>query len=103
MRLIDLHPKYIGTGGEGITDRDGNPVPWRDGVGIEFDCPCGCESPVFIPFENPLGGGTPVHDKNHCWKREGEDFETLTITPSIQRVGGCAWHGFVKKGEIVKA
>lgn len=101
MKLIDLHPHWIGAGGEGISDQDGHPVPKRVGVGVVFDCPCGCESPCYVPFTNPLDGG-PAHNDGHAtWQRTGETFETLTLTPSILRMpakGGCGWHGHVTDG-----
>ena len=104
MRLTDLNPRWVGTGGEGVT-RDGQPVPWQDGVAISFDCPCG--SPecgrACIEFTNPLGGGPPTRTDNHTWQREGDTFETLTLTPSIQRLDNCRWHGFIRAGEIVNA
>lgn len=103
MKLIDLNPIWVGTGGEGITEtKTGKPVPRRERVAIEFDCPCGCGRPVCIPFLNPDDGGKSVY-QNYGWQREGTTFETLTLTPSILRSGGCGWHGFVTKGEIVNA
>ena len=100
MKLLDLHPRWIGSGGEGVSNADGTPAPARQGVGIMFDCPCGCQEDCFIPFENSLDGGAPCGDVNHLWHRTGEDFETLTLSPSIRRVGGCAWHGFITNGEV---
>jgi len=107
MRLIDLDPGWVGAGGEGVT-QDGQPVPERHGVGIAFDCPCGvCGSRCYIPFENPLDGGPAFVSDHPYWARTGDTFETLTLTPSIQRrkVGehGCTWHGFIRNGEIVHA
>lgn len=105
MRLIELDPAWVGHGGEGVTDANGNPIPRREGVGVAFDCPCGCGSPLFVPFANPLDGGPP-YDKRCLWNRTGETFETLTLAPSILRSkekGGCGWHGFVRNGEILKA
>lgn len=105
MRLTDLNPRWVGAGGEGVT-RDGQPVPERHGIGVTFDCPCGCDSPVFVPFANPLDGGKPhlSRDADPAWQRTGDTFETLTLVPSIQRVaykqGGCVWHGFVTDGEV---
>lgn len=101
MRLTELNPKFLGGGGEGIFDKDHNPAPERHGLALSFDCPCGCDSPCCIHFENPLDGGPPYPQTT--WKRTGETFETLTLTPSIQRVGGCAWHGFITDGEVIKA
>jgi hypothetical protein len=106
MRLADLNPWFVGSGGEGVT-RNGQPVPRRDGVGVGFDCPCGCDSPLFVPFANPLDGGPNEHPKG--WQREGESFDALTLRPSILRVKwkdqsgrehGCGWHGFITNGDI---
>jgi hypothetical protein len=102
VKLIDLHPRWIQSGGAGITDKDGKPIPERRGIGIVFDCPCGCESPCFVPFSNPLDG-RPADRAQPLWKRTGETFETLTLKGSIRRIafqGSCAWHGFVTNGEI---
>ena len=106
MKLTDLNPRWVGAGGEGIYDKDMKPVPPRHGVGVTFDCPCGCADRCYIPFENPLDGGLMLQDEKHSWDRVGDTFETLRLSPSIQRVGGCAWHGFVGKdvpGEVTRA
>lgn len=102
--LIDLNPGWVGAGGEGVTNaKTGEPVPRREGVGVSFDCPCGCDRPAFIPFENPLDGGEP-HGTGDHWKRTGDTFETLTLRPSILRVkvveANCEWHGFLTDGEF---
>ncbi len=107
MKLTDLHPQFLVAGGEGISNADGSPAPERTGVGVLCDCPCGNtdeDHRLFVPFANPIDGGLPVHTgKNNGWSRTGETFETLTLTPSIQRVGGCGWHGFITNGEIITA
>ena len=102
MKLVDLNPRWVGSGGPGITDsKTGEPVPRREGMGITFDCPCGCDEPVFVHV-TPLDGG-PSHPQAKVWDRTGEDFESMTLSPSLQRVGGCGWHGFVRNGEIIFA
>jgi hypothetical protein len=102
VKLTDLAPSFVGSGGEGVTAAQGNPVPRREGIGISFDCPCGsCGFPLFVAFANPLDGGTPFHEKP-VWQRTGDTFETLTLTPSILRSkekGGCGWHGYITNGE----
>lgn len=108
MKLVDLDPRWVGAGGEGISRRrpDGTlePVPARHGIGVTFDCPCGrCGVRGFVPFENPLDGGPPLHDEHARWQRSGETFDALTLRPSILRStdeGGCGWHGFVTNGEL---
>lgn len=98
MKLIDLNPRWVGAGGKGIS-RDGQPVPERCGIGVSFDCPCGCRDRVYVGFINPLDGGPPY--EGITWQRTGEDFETLTLQPSILRGDGCRWHGFVIEGRII--
>ena len=108
MRLADLHPEFVGAGGEGVFAADGTPARARFGVGVIFDCPCGrCDDAhqCYVPFANPLDGGPPLVDdvSRALWKRTGETFETLTLTPSILRNrsrGGCGWHGFITDGNV---
>lgn len=102
MKLSDLNPQFVGHGGDGIT-RDGKPVPRREGMGISFDCPCGCETPVFVHFENPLDGGLPLETTAPKWHRTGEQFETMTLSPSLLRMNGCKSHFFVRNGEIIQS
>lgn len=97
MKLTELNPRWLGHGGPCIRDAQGNPVPERHGVGISFDCPCrGACSRIGIEFENPLDGGPAPG--THTWRRDGDTFETLTLSPSIQRTEGCGWHGWVRNG-----
>lgn len=104
MKLTDLHPRWVGAGGDGITDNTGKPVPERTGIGVSFDCPCGkCGYLCFVPFQNPIDGGPPTITSYPLWTRTGDDFDTLTLTPSILRAterGGCGWHGFITNGEV---
>ena len=104
--LIALAPEWIGAGGPGIT-RQGEPVERRYGIGIWFKCPCPALHDefdrVFVAFRNPLDGGPCLDGSGHRWDREGESFDTLTLRPSILRLGGCGWHGFVTNGEVTTA
>lgn len=109
MRLVDLNPEFVFAGGEGVSDKDGNPVPVRFGVGIGFDCPCPtCTTRrtgdrdkdfhlrVYVGFANPLDGGPPFHQsERHVWQRSGDTFDTLRLSPSILDKGRCGWHGYV--------
>lgn len=38
--------------------------------------------------------------ERHVWKREGDAFETLTLTPSIDASAHGHWHGFITNGEV---
>lgn len=104
MRLIDLEPRWYSAGGNGVT-RNGQPVPHREGVGVSFRCPCGCGTRLGISFSNPLDGGPEVEGIGNTWARTGNTFETLTLSPSIQRAdpGGCRWHGFLRDGVFTNA
>lgn len=100
IKLIDLKPRWVGYGGEGIT-RYGKPVPERFGVGISFRCPCGeCKRRLMVYFENPLDGKGLIdgYGTHNTWRRTGKAFEDISLTPSILRKDGCRWHGFLTDG-----
>ena len=104
MRLTDLNPRWVGTGGEGVTDLAGNPVPFRKKVAITFDCPCGgtCGQRPCLSIRNPSDGLGPLQGTS--WElTAGYSFETMTLVPSIQRVGRCAWHGYITAGNLIDA
>lgn len=37
---------------------------------------------------------------NFAWKFEGNDFNILTVTPSIDASKSGNWHGFITNGEV---
>lgn len=37
------------------------------------------------------------------WGVTGTSLANVTTTPSIQVIGGCGWHGYVRNGEAVPA
>lgn len=102
MKLSDLNPVFLQSGGPGITCSDtGEPVPVTLGVGVMFDCPCGNhdeEHRCYVPFSNPIGSGSYINEKG--WQRTGDTLDTLTLMPSILRIGDCGWHGFITNGEV---
>lgn len=114
MRLAALQPRWFDVPGIG-GDKDG----------VTFLCPCGrCladpakQVRLAAQFANPIGAEPkPVmtfKEKYHhvhelktfdvppgvLWKRKGETFEDLTLSPSIDASPAGHWHGFVEKGEI---
>jgi uncharacterized protein DUF6527 len=104
VKLVELNPKFLASYGvEGQR---------TEGMGVDFDCPCGNHSKdhrLYVPFENRIGPG-PLASTTDAkgWKRTGETFEKLTLTPSIQRTEGvaddgigCRWHGFITNGEVI--
>ena len=105
MKLTELNPRIYDYGGKGIPrrneDGDSVPVPEKVGVGISFDCPCGkCNERVHLNFKNPISGGDSISPYQPCWQRTGYTFENMTLTPSIQRMGKCRWHGYLTDGEL---
>ncbi len=124
MRLVDLNPQFMSSGGAGVsepgpepcascvgsgckachhTGREYVPAPLRTGVGVVLDCPCGNHDEghqLYVPFANPIDGSAA---RERGWQRSGETFETLTLTPSILRSrshGGCGWHGYITNGTV---
>lgn len=112
MRLTELDPQFLNSGGHGITNSiTGEPVPLRVGVGLRFNCPCGCGAPGYVPFSNPLDGGPAVDTAHDKWERTGDTYDTITLTPSILKTKwqdkdgnshGCGWHGYITNGEIIE-
>lgn len=102
MKLVELNPRWIGAGGDGVFTRGPNgelvPAEERCGVGLTFDCPCGCGTRAAAEFTVALDGKQWRADG---WERTGDTFETLTLRPSLQRAepDGCRWHGFITDGE----
>jgi hypothetical protein len=92
MKLTELNPEWLSSGGEGVSYKDGNAVPFVEKAAIKFDCPDRCGTEVVIPFSEGYGG-------SH-WTMSGTGFNDLTLNPSIKRVEGCGSHFFVKNGEI---
>lgn len=92
MRLADLNPEFLG-------DSTG-----RKGVGVQLDCPCLSDKcmRLYVPFDVALDG-TPTGHGERGWKRTGDTVETLTLSPSIQRIRShdtCDWHGFIENGGV---
>lgn len=90
VKLADLHPQFL-------DEHHGT-----RGAGIAFDCPCGNHEEdhrCYVPFSVALDG-TPGGHGEKGWQRTGDTVETLTLTPSIQRLEDCRWHGFITNGEV---
>jgi uncharacterized protein DUF6527 len=53
---------------------------------------------IIVPFE---ARGVPAHILGGLarWQVSGTSLADLTISPSIQLIGGCAWHGFIRNGD----
>jgi len=69
---------------------------WQNGTdgniaGLAFVCPCGCGS---------IGTTAVVKGFGTKWNWDGNK-EFPTLTPSIQKLTACKWHGYLTKGEFV--
>lgn len=68
---------------------------WQDGVNgivacLAFTCPCGCGSIGTLPV---------AAGYSRMWNWDGNR-ELPTLTPSIQKLTPCKWHGYLTKGEF---
>jgi hypothetical protein len=89
-RLLDLSPQWLPTPevafAHGLVERSA----------LEFDCPCGEKcgwSRIYLPItgRSEVGGVT--------WElKGGDDFATVTLSPSIHAVGH--WHGWLRNGVL---
>lgn len=109
MKLTDLNPRRFTTAGAEVT---GSKID----VGITFDCPCcvGTDramrlavhvSPPWDPLHQVdawLQGNASLLYPNDrkVWGRAGDDWDSLTLTPSIDASQHGHWHGFITNGEI---
>lgn len=46
-------------------------------------------------------GNVVMTNPEMAWNFTGNDFETITVTPSIDASASGNWHGFITNGEIV--
>lgn len=65
-------------------------IDYEGGIGMAFRCPCGCGRDGYLPIR-------PPDDHGPSWEWNG-DRQRPTLKPSIQQVGGCRWHGYLRNG-----
>lgn len=46
------------------------------------------------------GNGGDIVPGGYVWNVSGEDFATISITPSIDATASGHWHGFITNGEV---
>jgi hypothetical protein len=81
-------------------------------MGLSFRCPH-CERRLAVWFENPVDGGPSIDPATHrgpLWKRSGDDFDLLTLTPTIdakerdpetREIVAVHWHGYIDRGMLI--
>lgn len=79
--------------------RDG--IPGAFGVLTEgsvitfvYCCPCGCGQQIGLPIR----AATDPAPTRPAWLWNGS-LDSPTLTPSIRRLDGCLWHGFLTGGQ----
>lgn len=104
MRLQELDPHWVG-------------MQPGHAIGVTFLCPCCRKTRIGVLFDEPIHGEYGPDNliaeslRNamvaHCrasgfkiWHREGDSFNDLTLTPSIDTSQFQHWHGFVTNGEV---
>ena len=104
MRLIELEPRWF------TFAHPADGVDFR--FGLTFLCPHCLTQRLGVAFDPPidpdnllLQGMIWPRRSGNVWHREGETFETLTLTPSIDASGSRLnfdghWHGYITNGEI---
>lgn len=101
MRLTDLSPRWVGYGD-------------NDKAALIFKCPH-CQDiwltctfqpikmshqlKIFQPEGTASHGQVVPSKQNFAWGRRGDDFETLSVTPSVDASASGHWHGFITNGE----
>lgn len=83
-RLTELEPEWY----------------YRDGkiVGLFWLCPaCDVAHNLAVTWQPPS-----LFPSGAVWKKTGETFEDLTLTPSVDATvsGVCKFHGFITKGDV---
>lgn len=114
MKLIELEPRWVADFGA--------PADAKQGIG--FLCPHCRLTRLAVFFDVPVCGHPPAavvrpgdtlqahidqaeqghlmdyHIGRILWHREGDSFETLTLTPSVDASHFGHWHGFITNGDV---
>ncbi len=105
MRLTELEPIFLRVAERGERAVFKHVSTIEEAHGLRFLCPkCyqanggpkGTHSVICwtpqAPLDDKSAGGAR-------WPMSGTGYLDLTLTPSIQLLGGCHWHGFITNGE----
>lgn len=101
MKLSELTPRWVAHGGD-------------DKAALIFKCPH-CQEiwltctfhpikiseqfEIFLPEGQMSGGQVVPSRQDFAWGRSGDDFASLSVTPSVDASASGHWHGFITNGE----
>jgi hypothetical protein len=99
MKLIDLEPKWLAPDLFIFKNPTGGKY-WLSCKRIQMTM---SEQLKMFYEDHPENvGKVIIHTKpEYAWKFEGNDFTTLTVTPSIDASASGNWHGFISNGNIM--
>lgn len=96
MKLIDLEPRWF------TLTKDG------PRVGLTFQCPHCRKERLGIVFHHQ--GHEAIEDvyikanaqnkDRFIWTESGDEFDSVTMMPSIDASASGHWHGYITNGEI---
>jgi hypothetical protein len=104
LKLIELDPRWFTFNGER--------------AGFIFKCPCCPNAPTYLTCKNrilKISEQWDIVEKQFpdidlselvpakelfAWQIVGDDFNTLSVTPSIDASASGDWHGHITNGEI---
>lgn len=95
MKLFDLDPHW-----------------WASDVdtGLSFQCPHCRTQRLAVAMDTPTQALMRTlhkdaiqltHVDGKHWHREGETFDVITLSPSIDASAHGHWHGFIRNGDVV--
>jgi len=82
-----LHPKVIYVAREEGIDK-----------GVKFLCPCGCKIPIWLPLGDDNHEGGSGDKRSITWMLQDK---LISISPSIQVLGGCNSHFHIQLNEVI--
>lgn len=100
MKFTELEPRWVSAGDSAAP------------IGISFICPHCYTAKNIKPtrlavyFDNKINeiyASTPLSSVAKplpIWKKTGDDFENISLSPSVDASSLGHWHGFITNGEI---
>lgn len=119
MRLTELDPRWLVRGGLRVgilfraprADRPQSagwyqvctfkPMSFREQAQVVWAATDADLGPIGAAAENRHFSNWQPASPDFAWTADGDAFDTLTISPSIDGSKGGLWHGHITNGEIV--